>query len=593
MTSSLCVPVPAPDLEPANIHPTGPGSLVERLLSLAPFLAFLTLLVVTRDRWIVPFRDTGREVQMAQRLLDGEVLYRDFVCWYGPLPSLLDAMVLGLYRHLDALIALRVAFALAGVAALQRVIRLVSGDRAFAASLATLVVTGCFFLPCGGAVPFPYSVAALEGTVGCWVALSLALGSSGARATAAAAVIAGLAAGTKLELAPAALLALAPALLARRPRREALAAIGGAIVLGSAAWVAPVALFGAGVIREHGYLLAAEISSSVSHFYRDLLFGGYGADLFAPSQLAVQTLAVVHAIAAVALARRGGPARAALLFLMGAATFALPDTGILSAYVPAAIALLGVVLLVRPSWPNLAGLACLGLAMLAPVARQPLAMRGGPYTPFTAPLALAFSLACLAFLANRRRAFAAFVFGLAFGQAGARVLEVRAEPRVLARFPEGRLRLPAPEARLLRDLVSRLRADTPPGSFVAAFPDGGLVLFLAGRRSPFADDQFHPGAQEKRAERELLAGLDQRPLAAAFFLNRRHTEFGAGVFGLDYGQDVLAALRDRLPSATITGSHDSEGPCILADQALYLRPASPDQDSGTGDRAPRGPAAGW
>lgn len=550
-----------------------PVPRAERLAALAPFLAFALLLVVTRDRWIVPFRDSGRDAATARRLLEGEVLYLDVVSWFGPLPALLDAAALRILDHLDALLALRVGLSLLGVAALLRVLRLSTGDRSLAAALSTLVVTACLFLPCGGSVPFPYSVAALEGAVGCWWALALALGASGPRASAAAALVAGLAGGTKLEVLPAALLAIGPALLLRRPRREAILAILGALALGAAAWVAPVLVFGAETMRQHGYLLAGEISGSLGRFYGDLAFGGYGADPFSPSQLLVVGLSAGLAAAAAALSRREGRGRAAALFLLGCATVALPGAGALSALVPAALVLLVVAVLSREGLSANAGLVCLGIAALVPLARQPFALRGNPYTPFSAPLALAFTLAWLSRATGHRRAFTAFVFGLAAAQTGARILEVAAEPRLLVRFPRGRLSLPAPEARLISQLVGRIQADTPPRSYVAAFPDGGLVLYLADRRSPFPDQQFHPGAQEKRAEREVLRLLGGRPLSAAFFLNRHHSEFGAGVFGLDYGQDVLAALRPLLPSEELLGAHAPAQPCVLADQALYLLPA--------------------
>lgn len=557
------------------MHPAGEEEAPRagRLVGFLPFALFLSLLLVTFDRWVVPFRDSGGEVSRGRRLLDGEVLYRDVVSWFGPLPPLLDALALSIRDHLDSLVALRVGLALLGVAALLRVFRLVTGQGPLAAALASLVVAGCFFLPCGGAVPFPYSVAALEGAVGCWAALALALGSASPRASFAAALVAGLAGGTKLEVLPAALLSIGPALLLRRPRREAVLATLLAAATGTAAWVGPVLLFGTETMTEHGYLIAGEKLRSLGRFYGDLALGGYGVDPSEPARLLAWGLSAAVVVLAARLSRDGGRAPAAALFLLGLSTAVLPGTRAFSVLVPAALVLLAVVATQKERFAGDAGLLCLGMAMLVPLARQPFAAGENPYTPFSAPLALAFTLAWLARAAGRRPAFAAFVFGLAAAQATTRVLEVRADPRVLATFSRARLRLPASEARLLTELVGRLEGDTPPRSHVAAFPDGGLVLYLADRRAPFPVEQFHPGAQASHASREVLRLLEQKPVAAAFFLNRQHPEYGAGVFGFDYGREVLAAFRRRLPREELLGVHAPAQPCVLADQALYLLPA--------------------
>src|SRR3569832_887186 len=94
--------------------------------------------------------------------------------------------------HLDTLVALRALVALAGVEALRRLARRLMGDEWLAAAVVSFLVTACFFLP-WGSVAFPYSVAALEGAVGVWIALELALSSDGPGRRLAAAVVAGLA----------------------------------------------------------------------------------------------------------------------------------------------------------------------------------------------------------------------------------------------------------------------------------------------------------------------------------------------------------------------------------------------------------------
>ena len=54
--------------------------------TLLPHLVFVVLFAATFRRWILPFEDSGREMNTALRLAEGEVLYRDVGYSYGPLP---------------------------------------------------------------------------------------------------------------------------------------------------------------------------------------------------------------------------------------------------------------------------------------------------------------------------------------------------------------------------------------------------------------------------------------------------------------------------------------------------------------------------
>jgi hypothetical protein len=54
--------------------------------TLLPHLVFAIPFVATFKRWILPFEDSGREMNTALRLAEGEALYRDVGYSYGPLP---------------------------------------------------------------------------------------------------------------------------------------------------------------------------------------------------------------------------------------------------------------------------------------------------------------------------------------------------------------------------------------------------------------------------------------------------------------------------------------------------------------------------
>ncbi len=83
--------------------------------TLLPYVVFVLLFAVTFRRWVLPFEDSGREMNTALRLAEGEVLYRDVGYSYGPLAPWIDGLLLrALGRHLDVLIAWRTLLGLAG-----------------------------------------------------------------------------------------------------------------------------------------------------------------------------------------------------------------------------------------------------------------------------------------------------------------------------------------------------------------------------------------------------------------------------------------------------------------------------------------------
>jgi hypothetical protein len=216
--------------------------------------------------------------------------------------------------------------------------------------------------------------------------------------------------------------------------------------------------------------------------------------------------------------------------------------------------------------------ASIGLAMLVAGARQPFsALDAVPYTAFSAPLAV---LVCWTLLTRLSRAVPLMAAaGLSLSAvAAARTVSIYHEaPRRLVTTPRGTLSLLEPEARLLDDLLEALRTRTPPSSYVAPFPDAGLVLFLAERRSPLPYDQFLPGNLDERAEEEALRALDERPPAAAFVTNRSFWEFGSARFGEGYDAKLFGGLQQRLAPAGVLGAPNAPPLRLLrSSQALLF-----------------------
>jgi hypothetical protein len=528
----------------------------DRASAALPYLVFGTLYVLTWKRWIFPFQDHGREMNVAARLADGETLYRDVAIAFGPLPAYVDALALRLFgRSLDVLIALRTLVAIAGIEALRRLLARITPGPLAASSITAFVVASCFF-GYGSAWPFPYSVAALEGTVATWWAVELALAARSFRGALGAAVIAGLAAGTKLEIGPAALVGLVLALWGRLPRREMAVAAGLAAALAFAAWGGPLLLLGPEVLAKRGFLVALHNPEPWRRMQLAIAFGDMSPRAFLHGGYALAVLPSLFYLGGAfilvrALHGRSGLALAA--FATGLASAAIPRNEELHLLLPLAAAFLAF-----EAWralrcqtferPYLAA----GAAMLFALWRQPFLIRIAVYSAFAAPLALALALAYL----TRRPHFRAVAFltlGLCVAQLADRVSERNAIPMTWVSLPRAAHYLPSETAGMVAGLAGTIERSTPPGAWVAGFPEPGLLLFATGRRSPFSDEQFFPGNQNERAQDEMIRRLDERPPALAFQTNQTLHAFGAGEYRHGVLDRFFRAFDARMRPAFLIG----------------------------------------
>ena len=554
------------------------------LCDLIPFALFGVLFAATRDQWYVPFADSAREVSVASRLADGETLYRDVPYWFGPLPPYLDAFTFRVFgRHLDALVALRTLIALAGVEALRRLVRRQVSDRFLTSGIVAVVVSACFFLPNGGSAVFPYSVAALEGMVGCWVAIVLAQGSRGWGTSLAAGLVGGLAAGTKVEFAVAGLLAVAVPLVRRRPWREAAGATLVAATLGAAAWGLPVLVLGRETLVRRGFLVASVLPEPIRHFYSTLFWGGSTRDF--PARMAVGMAVSILFLAFGAfvirtLGRRGAPGLAAC-FAAGLLSAAIPGNREIQVLVPAFFVLLAMTVVSLARRVGLARgvkdpqtLSGFGLASLPGALRQPFGlMSGSPYSGFTAPGPLVLSLVVLSSRLALPAPTGAFLVGVSVAQVADRISEHRLARREVVATEHGRASLYACEAQVVRGLVTWLRENAPPGSLVAGVPKPGFVLFLSGHRSPFTEEEWGPITIDTASSAQAVESLSSAPLAAGFTVDRPYLEFGLGAYGDGFGGEIVSAFRRRMrPVGTIAGDSRDCPPAALVDSATLFVP---------------------
>jgi hypothetical protein len=573
-----------------------------RAWALVPFLVFALLFAATFKRWVLPFQDSGRELGTALRIARGEALYRDVGYSYGPLPAFLDAALVRAFgREIDPLIALRTAIGLLGVEALRRLARRLAPDDACASAVTSFIVAACFF-DTGGAYPFPYSAAALEGTVGTWWALELALSARNLRGAIAAGLLGGLAGGCKLEVAPAAVAAVAVTLALRRPRGEATAGAALAAALAGTALVAPVLLYGRDVMTRHGFLLALAMPQPLRELYeRSLLFGGTTAlgfrsggwkDVLYPS--AVCLGAVLLVLTNRGIARFAPPP---LAFAAGLASRWSPRNAELHVLLPLAAGIavfeLGRAARARTRGDAAAERCGLAVAMLPALARQPFFLRNLIYGAFAAPLALLTSLTWIARRVAARRSFTALLFGLACAQGLRRWDEVGRQPVVWTRLPGASLYLPKEESAFLTQLVETLPRAAGPGGYAATFPEPGFVSFVTGLNNPFVDEAFMPGQQDVPAQEEMVRALRMRK-PALVFTNRPFPEYGTGTYGagildlflLEVGHAYLGVAKlGGLPLGTHRQRHASEGlllvpaervpPALRVQAAQAPAPATP------------------
>src|SRR5574341_1562546 len=107
--------------------------------------AFAHALATSWRRWGNIFVDGGRELELPRRLLQGERLYVDLRCYYGPLAPWVNAALYGLFGvHADVLVAAGVTSAALLALVLYLLTRRLAGRAA--ATLASIAfVYSCAF----------------------------------------------------------------------------------------------------------------------------------------------------------------------------------------------------------------------------------------------------------------------------------------------------------------------------------------------------------------------------------------------------------------------------------------------------------------
>jgi hypothetical protein len=544
---------------------------------LLPYAVFAALALVSWNRWIEPYVDSGRELMVPWRLSRGEALYRDVRFYYGPLaPVVAAGTEAAAGRSLAARIALAALVALAHIEALRRLAnRLLTPARA--ALAASLAVALFFFLRPGGCHLFPYSLdTAIAVAAAAW---TLVLAPTASRLLSVA-LLAALLSRPETGIA-ASLAALIPLLRAASPadrgRRITL------VLVPVVAAAAVYALFSIGTplatLRQEGWLAFLFLPPEFRRVY-----GSYsGIDRPALRLAELALAAIVLALVAVWLVtvaflasrvaggRKGRAATvggiAVLAVLSASALFPPARLADSVSLFPPLIRPLPLAIALAAIWRVIAKLrrredrGVFGgvpdeVLFLSVVFSSRLLLTAGytgPYASFYLPLAAVAATAGLWEWVTReeRSSGLALLPGLATGAVAVLLAFRIASISTIFRrpgwsrvqTPAGPVIVPQPIASATAPAIAEISRVTPENGTLAGFPEAGFLQYVLGRRNPLPQDQFFPGHLDPRAEKEAVALLEARPPDAFVYVNVLTIGHGAERFGSDYLRELDAAVR--------------------------------------------------
>jgi 4-amino-4-deoxy-L-arabinose transferase-like glycosyltransferase len=587
----------------------------------AIMIVFVAMLAVSWRRWTSPIADSGREMDLPLRLLNGEWLYGDVHHIYPPLAPYLNAL---LYRtfgaHLDVLHASGIACSAILAALCYRIARRLLSPVESAIAVAAVIVF-CIFKPAGNLIQ-PYSFAALYSCVCSLAVLLLTLRyaeNRRKRELVIAGILIGLAAITKQEFALAAAVTVTAAFFVQRfpasnlklpttaslfARLLLVAAPAALIVFPVYGWL--IAKFGWKLLVEDCHLFYTHLPQSLVLYNAQRtgldrpwlslaqMFGA-AAVAFAALSFVVMlgdrrrmilkwsATALAGSFAAILFIKQivgnqwdGSPLRALPLLLLAIIggelwrLFRVP----FSDGIPAKAGAPNVALLI---------IAVYSFAILARVAlRVP---SGGAFGGFFLPTSLI--LFCYLFWrilpdAIRRwtqdevSVHRVLVFGRALLvvtiMAGAITFGIRYRKNfdVEIRAERGHLFAPRVTGNEIREALDFIRHSTQPNEIIAVLPEGNDLAFLTGRRISLRHQILIPGLMSYGDELKAIERLQQDRVRYVLIVNRPMREFGQEAFGRDFyirlGQWIEANYR----VVKVFGSTRTSNPQI-GDSSFFIK----------------------
>ena len=549
-----------------------------------PFAVFALLALVSWNRWLEPYVDSGRELMVPWRVAQGERLYADVEFHHGPAAPYLGAASDRLFgRSLAARTALAAAVAILQLLALVRLARRILSPGRAALAVSIAVAASFFLRPGGWLFPFSFDAAIAVAAIG-WAVELAERRTPRADAIAGVCLAAAMCARLEMGLAAVAIVGFAHRSEPRRLRRLALWPVAGAAV----AYAAVSAGIPLRRLQEDGWLRLIDPPEAYRNVYR--AYAGLDRPglrltellLAAAVLLVAAALVGIAAVTSARLSGKGGR------FVEAGVLVALAALAVLRLRPPASLAETVALFppLVRVIPPILAAAALWRLALRlrgrelrGPLAGVPDALLWiaalfagrlllaagyvGPYDAFFLPLPIVVAVAGIFGLTDRaadvavrtslsRLAAAALTLFLVFRVSA--MADVYRRPgwnRV--ETPAGSVVLPEPVAATTRLALEDLEKRLGEGSTLAGFPETGFFNYVLGRRNPFFHEQYFPGHLEDAEARRFAAEFTAGPPDATLFANVLAVGEGASVFGKDYNAPLDGAVRSATRAAAAYG----------------------------------------
>jgi 4-amino-4-deoxy-L-arabinose transferase-like glycosyltransferase len=562
-------------------------------------ISFCVMLIVSWRRWTSPIIDSGREMDLPLRLLEGELLYRDIHYLYPPFSPYFNAQLYRIFGvHLDLLLVSGVVCSALIVLISYRVARrLLAPPEAATAMLAVIVL--CIFKPAGNLIS-PYAFSALYGAIFALAALlfSLRYSEKGKRRELiAAGIFIGLAAITKQEFALAGSITLMVMLfyqhragLHRMMVDLSVAALPAAIVA-VPCYLLLFYLVGWRTLVQDCHLFYTHMPASLI-FYNGHRTG-LTRPLFSFIQMTGAAAVVTSALSAIILLSdrtRKFFNIAGIIFLNSLIVVFTIKLIAGKQWDGSPLRAIPLMLLAMILWewrrnhsPALLIISVYSLAVLFRVTlRVP---SGGAFGGYFLPTALIlFSYLFLKALPQALERWTkdsitvrtARLIGQALLLSTLIVTAIVFGVRYRKNFtyeistPRGSLLVRRSSGSAIAEALNFIETETKPGEAIAVLPEGSDLSFLAGRRMPLRHQILIPGLMSEEDERRAITKLEEEGVRYVLIVNRPMREFGAEAFGRDFYRTLGQWVDDHYRLVKVCGQISDED-LEIGDQPFFIK----------------------
>lgn len=585
-------------------------------------IAFAAMLAVSWRRWTSPIADSGREMDLPLRLLQGEWLYRDVHHIYPPFAPYLNALLYRIFGvHLDVLHAAGIVCSAIITALCYRIARRLLGPaEAAIATIAAIVF--CIFKPAGNLIQ-PYAFAALYACVCSLGVLLLTLRhaeTQRSRELIFAGLLIGLAAITKQEFALAAAAMVTASLVYQHLPKLKSNLSNLKRLISDLLFAALPAVLGA--LPVYGWLFAKlgwqmlveDCHLFYTHLPASLVFYNAQRTGLDRPVLSLAQMLGAAAVASAALSfvvmlgdrRRKVLKWSALALVLSFAAIAgiklivgkQWDGSPLRALPILLVAIIAIALWkiwqsneagnIQNSPPKIQHLALFVIAVYSFAILARVALRvpsGGAFGGFFLPTSLI--LFCYLFwriLPNAIERWtedeASVRRTLIFGRAllvvtilaGAVTFGIRYRKNfsVELHAERGHLFAPGITGQEISEALNFIRTSTEPGESIAILPEGSDLAFLTGRRMPLRHQILIPGLMSQQDEQEAIRHLQNDRVRYILIVNRPMREFGQEAFGRDFYTQLGGWIEANYRLVRICGSTRSGNPQI-GDSGFFIK----------------------